>query len=63
MDYANDYANMIEIVTTDMAKITHKILMNKLLKEIDEGAVEYWINYNYLSKGIEEYAEWLDEDY
>ena len=62
MDYANDYANMIDIVATDMARLSHKILMKKLEAEIEEGSIEYWIEYNHKQKGIEKYEEWLDEE-
>ena len=34
----------------------------KLKEEIDEAALEFWINYNYVGKGIEEFEEWLDEE-
>jgi len=34
----------------------------KLKEEIDEAALEFWINYNYVGKGIEEFEEWLDDE-
>ena len=67
MDYANDYANMIEITAIGLsafqrAKLKHNILMSLLIDEIEEGSLEYWIEYNHKQKGIEKYEEWLDEE-